>query len=109
MILIVAILGVAMRVVPWAWPLTPSEAIRVARAEMVRRDPAFVSEAVVFSVCPGETNVGHLWSWAYRWEVVMKRKDAPTGYFIQIIHRNDIRVGRAYDILPNSMSWDLPT
>ncbi len=98
-----------MRVIPWAWPLTPAEAVRVARAEMTRRDPNFVSEAIVFNVCPGEVNVGHLWNWAYRWEVLMKRQDAPTGYFIQINNRNDVRVGRAYDIQPNSWGWDQPT
>ena len=56
-----------------------------------------------------EVNVGHLWSWAYRWEVLMKRKDAPTGYLIQINNRNDVRVGRAYDIRVNSWSYDQPT
>ncbi len=108
MILLVAIVGVGLRIFRSALPLTPAEAVRVARAEMVRRDPEFARMALLHHVSPYEVNVGRLWNWAYRWEVLLQRAHADTGYVVEINGRDDVRVSLAFDITKDSWTCELP-
>lgn len=108
LILAVVVIGLAMRFAIRFVPLTPNEAIRVARAEIARRDPEFPRDAQLVKCRPDEVNVGHLWGWAYRWVVVLKRPDADQGYLIEIHHRDDIRVGRAHNFYPGGQTWEMP-
>ena len=108
LIVLIAAVALVFGIMRHFGPLTPAEAARVARAEMARRDPEFMSAGRVFQVSAEEVNAGRLWSWAYRWDVVMKGNDSTTGYLVRINSRSDVKVVRAYDITETEMSWDVP-
>ncbi len=108
MLLIVALSAAGLRLLRAILPLTASQAARVAREEVSRRDPAFAADAQVVQVAPREETAGRPWNWAYRWEVVLRGRDAPTGYFVEIDGRENVKVGLAYDIRPGHWSYDEP-
>ncbi len=107
-ILIVAAVGIGFGAMRRFGPLTPDEAARIARAEVVRRDPEFASKSQIFEVSADELNAGRRWNWAYQWEVIMKRNGASTGYVVKVNGRGNIKVGRAYDISDDHCYWENP-